>query len=346
MATPTIEELAAQVQELNALVKTPYQPPSGPEFSYPIVGQPMTDAMWQYVTLGMGDGVLDEGGQPYWLRARENANNTLKITVSTTTNTAQAMLRGFYHKMTEDRTFTVPGVTTSTLFHFCLTYSPVGLNQDQGPISLQMYAGTPPTTLGRFHIILWTLLRKPNQLLTDAEVRMVRPKITPSLSVNVEKDRPDPSKVLWGTRVLCHESGVEYRATGASDETGGPTEWQEVDVARNWTPFTLGGAYTAFVSTPEYRIENGYACFRGGVRRKDNGDLRTSVETFGWATGVQMAGGWYGSTGTNGQSCRIDNVVSGSSGLRDNLAVIAPPNSRMKWFSLDGLRIPLQGRGA
>lgn len=341
MVDPTPAELQTQIDELRTAIMTEYQPPSGTEYSYPIVGQPMNDEMWQYVTLGMGDGVLDEGGQPYWLRARENANNTLKITVSTTTNTAQAMLRGFYHKMTEDKIFPIPGVTSNTLFHFCLTYNPVGLTQAKGPISLQMYAGTPPTTLGRFHIILWTLLRKPNQLLTDAEVRMVRPKITPSLSVNIEQDRPNPAKVLWGTRVLCHESGIEYRAVGASDETGGPTRWERTGLTRDWTNFTLSGAFVPFGATPQFKIEEGVVRFRGSVKRKDNGDLRTSVDVFGWASGVQMAGGFYSSVGTNGQSCRIDNVVSGSSGLRDNLAVIAPPNSRMKWFGLDDLRIDL-----
>ena len=95
MADPTLEELQQQVDELRSLITTEYEPPTGSEYSYPVVNQPLNDEMWQYITLAMGDGVLDEGGYPYRLRGRENVNNTLRISVSTVTNTAQAVLRGF-----------------------------------------------------------------------------------------------------------------------------------------------------------------------------------------------------------------------------------------------------------
>lgn len=342
MADPTPAELQSQIDELRTAIMTEYQPPSGTEYSYPIVGQPMNDEMWQYVTLGIGSGVLDEGGQPYWLRDRENANNTLRITTSTTTNTAQAALRGFYHKMIQDKLFTVPGVTANTLFHFCLTYNPVGLNEEAGPISLQMYAGTPPTTQGRHHILLWTLLRKPNQLLTDAEVRMIRPKITPTIAVNSESDRPDPSKVLWGTRVYCHTTGIEYYATGASEETGGPTRWQKVGLVRDWTPLGLGSGYEAQGVAPAYKVEGGYVEFRGTVRRSNGSALSTSeYVVFGWAPGLELADFNFMGNGTSGKPVSVTTVTSPSNGIRDNLRHRASMTGTY-WFSLDGMRVPLK----
>lgn len=229
MADPTNAELQAQIDDLKSLITTEYQPPSGAEYSYPVVGQPMTDEQWQYVTLGMGDGILDEGGEPYWFRGRENVNNTVSITVSTITGTAQALLRGFYHKMTEDKTFTVPGVGTTTTFYFCLTYNPVDLDTEKGPISLQMYAGEPPTTLGRFHVILWTLTRKPNQLLTEAEYAKHRPRIAPTITVARQEDMPRPAAVLWGSTCHVHRTNETFVAVGDSDDgDSGPNEWKNL----------------------------------------------------------------------------------------------------------------------
>ena len=223
MADPTLEELQQQIDELKSLITTEYEPPSGTEFSYPVVNQPMNDEMWQYVTLGLGDGVLDEGGQPYWLRGRENVNDTVKITVSTTKNTAQAVLRGFYHRLTADKTFTVPAVSKTTTYHFCLTYDPAASTTPGGPISLQMYAGEPPTTMGRFHIVLWKITRTPSQLLTAATVERVRPKITPVITVDTTAHMPSANNVLWGTRCLVDDIKAEYRAGGASED--GPRTW-------------------------------------------------------------------------------------------------------------------------
>ena len=341
MADPTLEELQQQIDELKSLITTQYEPPSGTEFSYPVVNQPMNDEMWQYVTLGLGDGVLDEGGQPYWLRGRENADNTLRITVSTTTDDAQAMLRGFYHRMTADKVFTVPGVTEDTLFHFCLTYDPLGHNRSDGPITLQMYAGTPPTTQGRFHIVLWTLLRKPNQLLTDATVSRVRPKISPMITVDEEADKPEPAKVLWGTRCMVTKTGIEYRATGSSDEDDGPKLWQRVDQPWGWRVLPLGSSYRSAGTTPEYRVLAGKVEFRGDVRNTGGTAMPTGAyQTFGW-----IDSRWVMVPHTelnSGNGARPVSITAdvGSSGKRDTLRYFARESGTTQ-FSLDGIRIPL-----
>ena len=228
MADPTLEELQQQIDELKSLITTEYEPPSGAEYSYPVVNQPMNDEMWQYVTLGIGSGVLDEGGLPYWLRGIENVNDTVKITVSTKTGTAQAILKGFYHRLTADKTFTVPGVQSTTTFNFCLTYDPTASTSPGGPISLQMYAGDPPTSQGRSHIVLWRLRRQPNQLLTDAVVTRERARVAPPIYVWEEAHKPDPTQQLSGALCIVGQTGGIYRVTSGQGEEGEERSWTPV----------------------------------------------------------------------------------------------------------------------
>ena len=340
MADPTPEELQTQIDELKSLITAQYEPPTGTEYSYPVVNQPVNDEMWQYITLGLGSGVLDEGGQPYWMRGRENANNTLRITVSFTTNSAQAVLRGFYHKMTEDKTFTVPGVTSTTVYHFCLTYDPSAHSTPGGPVSLQMYAGEPPETMGRHHIVLWTLTRRPNQLLTDAEIERIRPKISPMISVNRYADLPEVSKMLWGTRCLVTQDGVEYRASGSSEEDGGPTWWQRSNRPFDWRPLGLGSSYKSAGTDPEYRIIDGYVEFRGDVKNTGGTAMPVNRQLiFGWIDSRWSMYAWTQATVGNGARPVSVTAQTGSSGSRDTLRVWVRESGTTQ-FSLDGIRIP------
>ena len=334
MADPTPEELQTQIDELKSLITTQYEPPSGAEFSYPVVNQPMNDEMWQYVTLGLGDGVLDEGGQPYWLRGRENVNDTVKITVSTTRNTAQALLRGFYHRLTADKTFTVPAVSTTTTYHFCLTYDPAATTTPGGPISLQMYAGTPPTTMGRFHIVLWKITRTPSQLLTAATVERVRPKITPVITVDTTAHMPDAGSVLWGTRCLVDDIKAEYRAGGASED--GPRTW--IPLADSYTrPDTDLYKWAGAGSRPSSTRTGSLVVMEGRVVRTNGADFYAST-TIGYAVYVLPESHRPSSErrfmtkgpGINSETKSATIVVSANGEVR------AYPHADNSWVSIDG----------
>ena len=343
MADPTLEELQQQVDELKSLITTQYEPPTGTEYSYPVVNQPMNDEMWQYVTLGLGSGVLDEGGRPYWLRGRENANNTLRITVSTTTSNAQAVLRGFYHRMTADKTFTVPGVTSTTVFHFCLTYDPTASTAPGGPISLQMYAGTPPTTMGRFHIVLWKLTRKANQLLTEATVERVRTKVSPTITVDSRDQLPRPQEQLWGTLAIV-TTGVanhELLRAGGADESGGPSEWVSIDDV----PWTDPGDTDAY--------ENAGHGYPRGARLTRDGyiELRGHVARVGGANftigdhGYQMYNLEDWPVGSNQQFVTCSTGYSPAALVKLEYSPTTktvrayPINRDCSWINLDGVRI-------
>ena len=343
MADPTLEELQTQIDELKDLITTQYEPPSGSEYSYPVVNQPMNDEMWQYVTLGLGSGILDEGGRPYWLRGRENANNTLRITVSTTKNNAQAAVRGFYHRMTEDKTFTVPGVTSTTTYQFCLTYDPAASATPGGPISLQMYAGEPPTTMGRFHVVLWKLTRKPNQLLTDAAVETVRPKLSPRIAVDTFDSLPDPSGYLWGTQAFVADEDAFYRTYGSSEESGGPTQWRPVT-----SPAWRDLSYAANRKYAGHGHQFGYVKvgnivrLRGHIARADGGNF-SMPSSDGWYLGTLPVGArpalsW--DTITSGAGYFPPRLVRVT--VNSNGEIWAYPETSTTWISLDGIVFPVE----
>ena len=345
MADPTLEELQTQIDELKSLITTEYEPPSGSEYSYPVVNQPMNDEMWQYVTLGLGDGILDDGGGPYVLVGRENAGNSLRISVSNKTGTAQAVLRGFYHRMTADKTFTVPGVSSTTLYHFCLTYDPSGHSRSEGPITLQMYAGTPPTTLGRNHIILYTLERKPNQLLTDAAVRRMRPRVAPAVYVWAEDHKPDPESVLWGTLCVVGATGNIYRSTneveGGSGEDAEARAWVSL-TSPPWKTLSLSGnrAEAGHGFPVAYQRVGDTVRLRGHIARTDGNNFTTP--SGGWQlttlpASVTPSRGHVGVGVCSGQNpprfARIE--------VRTDGQVWAWVDSTTSWIGIDGIEFDI-----
>ena len=220
-------------------------PHTGTEFSYPVVGRAWSAQMWQWMAHGMGSGILDAGGQPYWLRnngTEANTNSTRKmlLTVSTTTNTANAIIRGYFHQLSASMLLDFPMPSAGTItYHVCLTYDPALEKAPQGPISIQRYSGTPPTSGSRLHLTLWTVRCSASQLLTNAVVTQIRPKVAPSMTVDTSDQLPDPSTVLWGTQVtITHGARRDERfiATGASEATGGPTGWRSI-TDPDWVEF-------------------------------------------------------------------------------------------------------------
>lgn len=226
--TVTPESNLALIQELQRLVSADYQIPEGPEFSYPAVGQAVDDEMWRFITLALGNGVLDMGGRPYWLRklatdSETNSANQMILSVSTTLGTAQAVVGGFYHRLMENIRVDLPMPLTETTYYVTLELNPLRAATAEGPISVKVYPNEPNTESGRTHLVLWKVTRKPNQLLTDATIVQVRPKITPFITVDRPENLPDAKSVLWGTRAFCHQTGEEFRAQ--SNQETVPDSW-------------------------------------------------------------------------------------------------------------------------
>lgn len=272
--TVTPESNLALIQQLQDLVSSAAEPPSGPEFSYPVVDQAVSSSMWKWITRGMGSGILGEGGQPYWYRNPSNANNTAQIAVSTISGEAHAMIGGYYHHLSQAVTVQLPMPASGTVtYHVALTYDPRRESDPEGPIKLETHTESLPTTFGREHIPLWSITRSANQLLTDATVQQYRPFVTPSTTYNRREHLPDPGMMLSGTTARTRLDGGMFMAlqgneVGADGESA-VARWVNLQDPV-WTPqvnSTYEGAGVGFA--PAYGKVGREGMLRGSVRLKN-----------------------------------------------------------------------------
>lgn len=235
------------------------------EESYPVLEKPMTDHQWKSVTLGIGDGILDEGGRPYWF-SLDNATNQVTITVDGTKGYNHAILKGFYHRMDKEIVLDLPPVRESTTYQVALQYDPTRIDI---PVKLGVFTELDFSG-SKEYLVIHKFTREPNQLLTDSHHVLQRPTITPCILVERQENLPD--NPLWGTLAHCWKDNVIVRA-------GLNKKWHPV------TPFTVtprampgwGMEYTTggILVTP---ITGGFMCRMAGTmqRRAD------SYQTRGW----------------------------------------------------------------
>lgn len=349
MADATPESNLALIEELQELVSAEYAVPEGPEFSYPAVGQAVDDEMWRFITLALGSGILDEGGRPYWLRklgsdSETNQANQMRLTVSTTLDNAQALLGGFYHRLLQDMRLDFPMPLSETTYYVVLELNPLKASSPEGPISVRVYPNELNTESGRQHLVMWKVIRKPNQLLTEATITNMRPKLTPTLQVDVREELPEPQSVLWGTLAIISTGyqGAEIVRAGGTDPNGGPSVW----VSLTHPSFTDPGDTATFVwaghgaRRGKRVLTDGTVEFRGRIAKSDGKDF--------------FAGG------NNGQGYQVyhlppeeapvntQRVITPASGYTNAALVViatypdgrvvAFPMSDTPWVSLDGVR--------
>ena len=172
------------------------------EQSYPIVEQPMSADQWRSVTLGIGNGILDQGGFPYRLKNLDNATNTGVLQAAQVERKpgSQAIVEGFYHRLDEDITLSFPAVTKRTTYYVTLQYDPLRTDM---PVQAKVVTSLDYSQ-GKNYLHLYNVTREPNQLLTDAAVRMIRPRVAPVQVYTREADMPLAHKTLWGTLAIVH----------------------------------------------------------------------------------------------------------------------------------------------
>lgn len=195
------------------------------ESSFPVKNLPMSDEQWKQVTLGIGSGVLNEGGDPYRLTNIDNATNQVTVNVSTATGLAQAIVAGFYHRIDAPVVLDVPAVTTATNYWIVLEYSPLRLEQSEPPVQLKVVTALD-TTSGRQYLVLHEISRRPNELLTNASMRSVKPRIAPLLQVRDESELPEPEAVIRGTVAVVHGPFPDIKI--AKTELGQSLAWVSV----------------------------------------------------------------------------------------------------------------------
>ena len=352
MADATPESNLALIEELQSLVSADYAQPEGPEFSYPAVGQAVDDEMWKFITLALGSGILDDGGWPYWLRSlgsdsETNQANQMKLTVATTTNTAQAVLKGFYHRLLEDMRLDFPMPLSETTYYVVLELNPLKARDPEGPIRVKVYPNELNTESGREHLTLWTVTRKPNQLLTDATITRYRPRVAPTLNVLTWEHLPDPATVLYGTVAFVYGDNDIAISRGADNAEGGSTRWDSL-LNPKWVD----------LSDNEYYGWPGHGYHRGYREKSGSVQLRGRISR---VTGDNfLVGGSSNAAGYGiltlperlGPKEELRYVTSTNSYSGNKLAIITvvksgqvyatPLLGECAWISLDGIEFPLE----
>ena len=278
MSVPTEYDLTqdALIGPMRDILLTAAEPPTGPEFSYPVVDQAVSSSMWRWITRGQGDGILFAGIRPYWLGNWNNGNNTVEVMVSPQDGTSHAIVAGYFHTLTENKTFTIPMPSSGTItYHICLTYDPRREADPEGPIRLELHAGTPPTTFGRVNVVLWRIIRRANELLTDSTRERVRPGISPVISVNREENLPDPDTLLNGTvHITTWDRGIWV--TRATNEDEDSSEWINLQDPP-WVSLGLNSFYAPGGSVPTQIQRRGKARrLRGQFRRANQSESLTA----------------------------------------------------------------------
>lgn len=238
------------------------------EQSFPMIEKPMTDDQWKSVTLGIGDGILDGGGNPYKITL-SNQTDQATIGLDSKTGYNHAILKGFYHKMDQEIALAAPAVTAKTTYTVALQYDPT--RQDM-PVKLGIFKGNLDRSSGKEYLVLWAIVRSPNQLLSDATLTEIRAHVTPVMQVNRFQDLPEPATVLYGSEVHCRWENTVWRAEGS--------RWRPMsEVIRS----ALGmGGWDLALSTKGIAVRP----VEGGIMCRVSGAIRRTAETYtvtGWS---------------------------------------------------------------
>lgn len=228
------------------------------EESFPMRDKPMTDEQWKQVTLGIGNGVLNEGGDPYRLTNINNATNQVTVNTSTQTGLAQAIVAGFYHRLDAPVVLDVPAVTKATNYWIALEYSPLRLENTEPPVQLKVVKDALDFSQGKQYLVLHRFYRRPNELLTNADYRSVKPRVAPTLQVRESSELPEPEEVLRGTVAVIHGDFPDIRI--AKQDGTAPLawvsllsgKWQTLPDLANTTNFSWSPKQLRRVGTTRY----------------------------------------------------------------------------------------------
>jgi len=255
------------------------------EESFPVVEQPMTAEQWKHVTRGIGDGILDEGGFPYNLTGFSNATNTATLKVSTTTGTAAAIVAGHYHKMDADMQLSFPSVASRTTYYVMLQYDPLSAEM---PVKV-VVSTSAESSQGKVNLHLWNVTRNANELLTDATVRNIRPRVSTTATYASMADLPQAHKVLWGSVAFIHGGRSSDNATivMSMNDASGNWYWKTIydpNAEPDW--ITINDTTNAQSGTSGYtkaiQRDGSVRKMRGRFNRGSGGALYTASSTAGY----------------------------------------------------------------
>lgn len=234
------------------------------EESFPVVNKPLTGEQWSSVTTAFGNGTIDEGTGDYRVTL-DNASNTVSVDPPSPTTFAHATVGGYYHRVYGRVTLPCPPVTTTTTYILAIVLDP--LRQATEPVKLELFKAPIVYSGGRKYVVLAEITRRPNELLSQATVKMKKPSIAPTITVQDVAGLPDAKTQPFGTMAYVNSERSLYRrsAVGGSGEV-----WARVIGSRQtpaqgmpgWSLQSSSPNNVGVVTTP---ITEGFFCQFSGV---------------------------------------------------------------------------------
>lgn len=186
---------------------------------------PLGENEWKQLMLPLGRGIIDEGGHPYKLTARDSVTNTVTIGVDSRNGFNTAILDGFLHFMDAPENVSVPAVAADTTYEIGLVFDPNKIDDVAGPITLTAWTAPADNTGGKSRLVLYRMTRKNNLALGSTPYTEERPRACPVISVSTSSQLPTNSLVLVDSIGISRSSGNLYRADISES---GTISWSQI----------------------------------------------------------------------------------------------------------------------
>lgn len=206
------------------------------QVSFPKVNAPLTAEEWASVTLGIGNGTLDEGTGNYRVTF-DDALDQCIVSPPAGSGYAHAIVAGFYHHLYQPVRLALPPVTQATTYIVALTFDPT--KAETAPVELTVHKGQVDNTSGKRSVVLVEVDRKPSQVLSQATKRGYAQRIAPMIDMQDSTTLPPAKEQIFGTMAYVNRDRALYRASLVGGQEG--VQWAHVLGTTTVAPLDMGG---------------------------------------------------------------------------------------------------------
>lgn len=219
------------------------------QVSFPKVNAPLTAEEWVSVTLGIGNGTLDEGSGNYRVTF-DDALDQCIVSPPAGSGYAHAIVAGFYHHLYQPVRLPIPPVTQKTTYIVALTFDPT--KAETAPVALTVHKNSLDNTGGKKHVVLVEVDRQPSQVLSQATKRGYSQRIAPMIDMQDSGTLPPANQQIFGTMAYVNSDRSLYRVS-LNGANNGPA-WSHVLGTKTVRPLGMGGWDISNQSPNQYGI--------------------------------------------------------------------------------------------
>ena len=219
------------------------------QVSFPKVNAPLTAEEWASVTLGIGNGTLDEGTGNYRITF-DDALDQCVVSPPAGSGYAHAIVAGFYHHLYQPVRLPLPPVTQKTTYIVALTFDPT--KAETTPVALTVHKNNLDSTGGKKHVVLVEVDRQPSQVLSQATKRGYAQRIAPMIDMQDSATLPSASQQIFGSMAYVNRDRALYRVSLNGANQG--AAWSHVLGTKTVKPLPMGGWDISTQSPNQYGI--------------------------------------------------------------------------------------------